>query len=50
MTEPERPPRTPDRAEGEPPGDEPDAGRTPHSEEPAEGGTTGDGNADSPDV
>jgi ribokinase len=50
VTEPERPPRSPERAEGDPPGEEPDAGRTPRSEDPAEGQPAGDGPADSPDV
>ncbi|MBM7806294.1 hypothetical protein JOD57_002131 [Geodermatophilus bullaregiensis] len=48
MTESERPPRSPERAEGDPAGEEPDAGRTPHPDEPAEGGDRGDGPADSP--
>lgn len=50
VTEPERPPRSPERAEGDPPGEESDAGRTPRSEDPAEGRPTGDGPADTPDV
>ena len=50
MSEPERPPRSPERAEGDPPGEETDAGRTPRSEDPAEGPPAGDGPADSPDV
>ncbi|MGY1733411.1 hypothetical protein ACI798_18030 [Geodermatophilus sp. SYSU D01045] len=50
MTEPERPPRTPERAEGDPPGEEDDAGRTPRPEEPAEGQPLGDGPAESPGV
>ena len=37
MSEPERTPHTAERAEGDPPGDDADGGRTPHPEEPAEG-------------
>ena len=48
MTEPERPPRTPEPAEGgDPPGQE-DAGRTPRAEEPAEGEDVAGGGADTP--
>ncbi len=46
MTEPERPPRTPERAEGDPSGEEPtDDGRTPRAEDPAEGQDVGGGGA-----
>ncbi len=50
MTEPERPPRSPEPAEGadRPGADEP-SGRTPRPDEPAEGEDTG-GGADTPDV
>ncbi len=49
MTESERPPRSPERAEGDPAGEEStDAGRTPHPTDPAEGQPLGDGPADSP--
>ena len=49
MTEPERPPRSPERAEGDPAGEQPDDdGRTPRSEDPAEGQPMGDGPADTP--
>jgi len=37
MTDPERPPRSAERAEGDPPGEDETDGRTPHPEEPAEG-------------
>jgi hypothetical protein len=37
MTDPDRPPRSAERAEGDPPGEEPTDGRTPHTSEPAEG-------------
>jgi hypothetical protein len=48
MTDPDRPPRTPEPAEGgDPPGTESD-GRTPRSEEPAEGKEMGEGPADTP--
>jgi hypothetical protein len=50
MTEPDRPPRTAERAEGDPPGDDDTGGRTPRSEEPAEGKDLGDGPADTPDT
>ncbi len=49
VTESERPPRSPERAEGDPAGEEStDAGRTPHPTDPAEGQPLGDGPADSP--
>ncbi|WP_167761173.1 hypothetical protein [Geodermatophilus sp. DF01-2] len=48
MTEPERPPRTAERAEGDPPGEEPTSGRTPRTEEPAEGGDVPVDGADTP--
>ncbi|PRY41134.1 hypothetical protein LY71_11915 [Geodermatophilus tzadiensis] len=48
MTEPERPPRTPERAEGDPDQQETDDGRTPRAEDPAEGQPLGDGPADTP--
>jgi ribokinase len=37
MTDPDRPPRSAERAEGDPPDEEPGDGRTPHSGDPAEG-------------
>lgn len=52
MTESHRTPRSAERAEGDPAGEESGtSGRTPHPEEPAEGAreTTG-GGADTPDV
>ena len=48
MSEPHRTPRTPERAEGDPPGEEADGGRTPHAEDPAEGGDAGTDGADTP--
>ncbi|MBB3085190.1 hypothetical protein [Geodermatophilus sabuli] len=48
MTEPERPPRSPERAEGDPPGEDSTSGRTPRAEEPAEGEDTQGGGADTP--
>ncbi|MGY1651269.1 ribokinase [Geodermatophilus sp. SYSU D01119] len=49
VTEPERPPRTPERAEGDPAGEQADDdGRTPRAEDPAEGQPMGDGPADTP--
>jgi ribokinase len=50
VTEPERPPRSPERAEGDPPGEQSDdSGRTPRAEDPAEGQDVGGGEAaDSP--
>jgi hypothetical protein len=45
MTEPERT-HTTESAEGDEPGDEETGGRTPHSEQPAEGEDTGDGDGD----
>ncbi|MFW3172240.1 hypothetical protein [Geodermatophilus sp. CPCC 206100] len=48
MTEPERPPRSAERAEGDPPGEESTDGRTPRAEEPAEGADRPDGGADTP--
>jgi ribokinase len=50
VTEPERPPRSPERAEGAPAGERSeDDGRTPRSEEPAEGEDVGGGGgADTP--
>ncbi|MGY1822431.1 hypothetical protein [Geodermatophilus sp. SYSU D00079] len=48
MTDPERPPRTAERAEGDPPGEEPTDGRTPRSEEPAEGQELPGEGADTP--
>jgi hypothetical protein len=50
MSEPERPPRTAERAEGDPPGEDDADGRTPRSEEPAEGKDVPAGGADTPDV
>jgi hypothetical protein len=49
MTEPDRPPRTAERAEGDPPGEDDSDGRTPRAEEPAEGKELG-GGADTPDT
>jgi hypothetical protein len=52
MTSSERPPRSAERPEGDPPGeDQGTTGRTPHTEEPAEGGEPSgtDEGADSPD-
>ncbi|MGY1721446.1 hypothetical protein [Blastococcus sp. SYSU DS0533] len=51
MSEPHRTPRSAERAEGDPAGEQPGSGRTPHPEEPAEGRTdaAGDG-ADTPDT
>jgi hypothetical protein len=48
MTEPDRTPRTAERAEGDPPGEDDADGRTPRSEEPAEGKDVGEGPADTP--
>ncbi|HEY4627288.1 MAG TPA: hypothetical protein VIH01_14815 [Blastococcus sp.] len=48
MTDPDRPPRTAERAEGDPPGEDQADGRTPRSEEPAEGKDLGEGPADTP--
>lgn len=50
MTDPQRPPRPTDPAEGDRPGDaEPEAGRTPRAEDPAEGDRDGSGEgADTP--
>lgn len=48
MTDPERPPRSPERAEGDPPGEDDTGGRTPHPDQPAEGEDTGSGGADTP--
>jgi hypothetical protein len=48
MTEPDRPPRTAERAEGDPPGEDDTDGRTPRSEEPAEGKDLGESAADTP--
>ena len=48
MSEPERTPRSPERAEGDPPGESGDSGRTPRPEEPAEGKDVAGGGADSP--
>ncbi|NEK86125.1 hypothetical protein GCU60_10190 [Blastococcus saxobsidens] len=51
MTEAHRTPRSPERAEGDPAGEDSGSGRTPHPEEPAEGREdSAGGNADSPDV
>ncbi|MBW8765795.1 MAG: hypothetical protein JF630_06025 [Geodermatophilales bacterium] len=50
MTDPDRPPRTAERAEGDPPGEDQADGRTPRSEEPAEGKDLGEGPADTPDA
>jgi hypothetical protein len=49
MSEPDRPPRTAERAEGDPPGEDDTDGRTPRTEEPAEGKELG-GGADTPDA
>jgi ribokinase len=50
VTEPERPPRTPERAEGDPPGEQSgEDGRPPRAEDPAEGQDVGGGGgADTP--
>jgi hypothetical protein len=48
MTDPARPPRSPDRAEGDPDGEEPNGGRTPHPDQPAEGEDTEGGGAQTP--
>jgi ribokinase len=46
VTEPERPPRSPERAEGDPSGEQADDdGRTPRAEDPAEGQDVGGGAA-----
>jgi hypothetical protein len=45
QTDPARPPRSAGRAEGDPPGEEPTSGRTPHPDEPAEGADTPAGGA-----
>lgn len=50
MTDPDRPPRTAERAEGDPPGEDQADGRTPRSEEPAEGKDLGEGPADTPNA
>jgi hypothetical protein len=49
MSEPHRTPRSPERAEGDPPGEETAGGRTPHPEDPAEGRDAGTDGADTPD-
>jgi hypothetical protein len=48
MTDPERPPRSAERAEGDPPGEDSTDGRTPHPDEPAEGKDLPGGGADAP--
>lgn len=48
MSEPQRTPRSPERAEGDPPGEEAGSGRTPHPEDPAEGRDAGTDGADTP--
>jgi hypothetical protein len=48
MTDPDRPPRSPERAEGDPPDEEGAGGRTPHPTDPAEGEDTAGGGADTP--
>ncbi|MGY1699565.1 PfkB family carbohydrate kinase [Geodermatophilus sp. SYSU D00766] len=48
VTEPERPPRTPERAEGDPGDQQTDDGRTPRAEDPAEGSDVGGEGADTP--
>ena len=51
MSESHRTPRSAERAEGDPAGEEAGSGRTPHPEEPAEGRSdTGDDGADTPDT
>ena len=51
MSEAHRTPRSAERAEGDPAGEEAGSGRTPHPEEPAEGRTdAADDGADTPDV
>jgi hypothetical protein len=49
MTESERT-HTTESAEGDEPGDEETGGRTPHSEQPAEGSDIEDTSADKPDA
>ena len=49
MSDPDRPPRTAERAEGDPPGEDDTDGRTPHPTEPAEGEERS-GGADTPDT
>jgi ribokinase len=49
MSEPVRPPRTPQRAEGDPAGETNGDGRTPHPVDPAEGQDLGRDGADTPD-
>jgi len=48
VTEPERPPHTPEPAEGGDPPGQGDGGRTPHPQEPAEGGDVAGNGADTP--
>jgi hypothetical protein len=48
MTDPDRPPRSAERAEGDPPGEESTDGRTPHPAEPAEGEELPEQGADTP--
>ena len=48
MTEPERPPRTAERAEGDPTDEGSSAGRTPHPQEPAEGQDVGEAPSETP--
>ncbi|MGY1632713.1 hypothetical protein ACI784_13510 [Geodermatophilus sp. SYSU D01186] len=48
MTDPDRPPRSAERAEGDPPGEESTDGRTPHPSEPAEGQDRPEEGADTP--
>jgi hypothetical protein len=48
MTDPDRPPRSPERAEGDPPGEDDSSGRTPRPDQPAEGEDTAGGGADTP--
>jgi hypothetical protein len=48
MTEPDRPPRSSGRAEGDPAGEDDTTGRTPRPDQPAEGEDTDSGGADTP--
>jgi ribokinase len=51
MSESHRTPHSAERAEGDPPGEQPGSGRTPHPEEPAEGrADDAGGGADTPDT
>ncbi|MGY1706755.1 hypothetical protein ACI79C_19480 [Geodermatophilus sp. SYSU D00697] len=48
QTDPARPPRSAERAEGDPAGEEGTSGRTPRPDQPAEGEDVPGGGADTP--